>query len=52
MNRKNQSYYNYRRFGHLAENCRNKKAKGKIGKERRLEYKSGNNRQRRIIKGG
>ena len=35
----NRNYYNCRRFGHLARNCRNKKTENRIEKSRRLEYK-------------
>ena len=44
MDRKNRNCYNYRRFGHLARNCRNKGIRGRIGEGKRLKY-SRNNRQ-------
>ena len=45
--RKNRNCYNYRRFGHLARNCRNRETGNRIGDGRRLKYK-----QRLIIKEG
>ena len=45
----NRNCYNCRGFGHLARNCRNKGTEGRIGEERRLEYK--NNGQRLMIEG-
>ena len=36
--RENQNCYNYREFGHLARNCRNRRMGNKIEKSRRLEY--------------
>ena len=47
MDRGNRNCYNYRGFGYLARNCRNRETGDRIGKKRRLEY-----RQRRIIEGG
>ena len=49
VDRENQNCYNYRGFGHLARNYRNRGTEGRIGERRRLEYRNGNNRQRRII---
>ena len=46
----NRNCYNYERFGHLAWNCRNRGTGGRIGKNRRLEYR--NNGQRKMIEGG
>ena len=40
--RENRNYYNCRRFGHLARNCRNRGTENRIGKERRLEYGQSN----------
>ena len=37
VDRKN-NCYNYKGFGHLARNCRNRGTGGKIGQERRMEY--------------
>jgi len=34
----NQNCYNYRRFGHLARNCRNRRTENRMGNGRRLEY--------------
>ena len=45
----NRNYYNYESFGHMARNCRNRGIGGRIGEERRLEYR--NNRQRKMIEG-
>ena len=40
-------------FGHMFQHCRNRGTENRIGKGRRLEYKSReNNRQRRIMGGG
>ena len=49
MDHGNRNYYNYESFGHMARNCRNRGIGGRIGKERRLEYR--NNRQRKMIEG-
>ena len=45
--RENRNCYNCGGFGHLARNCRNKRAGNRIGNGRRLEY-GGNERQERI----
>ena len=37
--RENRNCYNYRGFGHLVRNCRNRRGGNKIGEGRRLEYK-------------
>ena len=47
VNRGNRNCYNYRGFGHLARNCRNRGMGNKIGEGKRLEY-----RNRSMIKGG
>jgi len=39
IDRRNMNCYNYGRFGHLARNCKNRRIGGRIGKDRRLEYK-------------
>ena len=41
----NRNYYNYRRFGYLARNCRNRRIRNRIEKGKRLEY-----RQKLIMK--
>jgi len=51
VDRRNRNCYSCRVFGHLARNCRNRRAGNRIGEGRRLEY-DGNNRQRRIIEDG
>ena len=38
----NRNYYNYRGFGYLARNYRNRGIGGRIGEGRRLEYKENN----------
>jgi len=49
----NRNCYNYRKFGYLARNCRNRGIEGRIGKRRRLEYRRNeNNGERRMIEGG
>jgi len=35
-------------FGHIAQHCKNRGTEGRIGQERRLEYRNESNRQRRI----
>ena len=52
VDRKNRNCYNCGWFGYLARNCRNRGTGDKIEKERRLEYKNRNNKQRRTIEGG
>ena len=52
VNRRNINCYNYRGFGHMVRNCRNRRIGDRIGEERRLEYKDGNNRHKRMTKGG
>ena len=47
---KNRNCYNCGKFRYLARNCRNRGIGNRIGEDRRLEYKQGNNRQR-VIKG-
>jgi len=42
--KKNRNCYNYRGFGHLARNCRNRRTGNRIGEGRRLEY-GGNGKQ-------
>jgi len=37
--RGNMNCYNCRGFGYLARNCRNRRIGGRIGKDRRLEYR-------------
>ena len=32
------NYYTYSRFGHMAQHCRNKRQRIKVGDSRRLEY--------------
>ena len=49
VDRGNRNCYNYGYFGHLARNCKNSGIGGKIGESRRLEYRNGSNRQRRMI---
>ena len=51
VDRENRNCYNCGGFGHLARNCRNRGTGGRIRKGRRLEYRNGNNKQRRMIKG-
>ena len=45
----NRNCYNCRDFDYIARNCKNRGTEGKIGEERRLEYRNGNNRQKRMI---
>ena len=52
VNRRNINCYNCRGFGHMVRNCRNRRIGDRIGEERRLEYKDGNNRHKRMTKGG
>ena len=52
VDRENRNYYNCGDFGHIVRNCRNRRTGERIGEDRRLEYKNGNNRQRRVIKEG
>ena len=49
VDHKNRNCYNYRGFGYLARNCRNRGIGGRIREGRRLEYRNGNNRQRLMI---
>ena len=51
VDHRNRNCYNYREFGHLARNCKNKGIENKIGQGRRLEYGGVNNRQRLIEEG-
>jgi len=45
--------YNYRGFGHIVKNCRNRGTRERIRQGKRLEYRRNkNNRQRRMIKAG
>ena len=48
VDRGNRNCYNYRGFGHLVRNCRNRRIEGRMGKGRRLKYKQRNNGQRMI----
>ena len=48
----NKNCYNYRDFGHLARNCRNRETKGRIGKGRRLECGDRNNGQSNLNREG
>jgi len=50
IDQENRNCYSYRRFGHLARNCRNRGTRNRIGKRRRLEYRQ-NNGQRLMIEG-
>jgi len=50
VDHENQNCYNCGKFKHIARYCRNQR--NRIGKERRLEYGNGNNRERRMIKRG
>jgi len=52
VDRGNKNCYNCGGFEHMARNCRNRRIGGRIGEGRRLEYGDGNNRHRRITKGG
>ena len=52
VDRENRNYYNCGDFGHIVRNYRNRRTGERIGEDRRLEYKNGNNRQRRVIKKG
>ena len=47
IDRRNRNCYNCRRFGHLVRNYKNKRIGGRIGKDRRLEYRNKNNKQNR-----
>jgi len=51
VDRTNRNCYNYKNFGHMIRNCRNKRTEDKIREGRRLEYENENNGQRRMIKG-
>ena len=52
MDYKNQNCYNYRRFGHLARNYRNRRTENRIGEEKRLEYRERReNKQDRNLNG-
>ena len=52
VDRENKNCYNYRRFGHLARNYRNKGTRDRIGERKKLEYsRNENNMQRRIEEG-
>ena len=44
--RENRNCYNYGGFGYLTRNCRNREIGGRIGEDKRLEY-----RQKLAIKG-
>ena len=46
----NRNCYNCRGFGHLTRNCRNSGLEDRIREERKLEYKNGNNKERKMIK--
>jgi len=46
VNYVNRNCYNYKRFGYLAKNYRNKK---RIGQERRLEYRGNKNNRQRLL---
>jgi len=52
VDRNNRNCYNCGGFRHLARSCRNRDTGGRIGKERRLEYRNGNNEQKERIEGG
>ena len=52
VNCENRNCYNYGRFGHIVKHCRNREIRNRIGEGKRLEYRNGNNEQRRIIKEG
>ena len=43
MNCGNRNCYNYREFGHLVRNCRNKEIGDRIEEGKKLEYKNRNN---------
>ena len=45
VNRRNRNCYNYRGFGYLARNYRNREIENRIGKRRRLEYRGNNTPQ-------
>jgi len=45
VNRRNRNCYNYRGFGYLARNYRNREIGNRIGKRRRLEYRGNNTPQ-------
>ena len=50
VDKENRNCYNYRGFGHIARNCRNRGTENRIGEGRRLDYRQ-NNRQKLMIKG-
>ena len=50
IDRGNKNCYNYRRFECLVRNCRVRGIGGKIGKERRLEYRNKNIEQSNLNK--
>jgi len=47
INQGNRNCYNYRRFEHLARNCRNRGTRNRIKKGKRLEYKG--KKERKMI---
>ena len=51
VDQENRNCYSCGGFGYMARNCRNRKTGGRIEKGRKLEYRNGNNKQRRMIEG-